>query len=466
MSVRTQKWTALSGVHAPPTRGQTEARGAQKFCAVSFPHRGWCVLVCVYPMYRVPYMNVPVAVPTRDAGLAARPARWCIVTSDNRPRDGTPLSAYWVLHAAINEIYAESHGYGYLYVHLSNRTTPCEYLTKGGSSWRRRDATWCKVPAVAHVLLHGLPSGRQCSNVLYLDSDAHVSNWSLSIDDYLARAKDRGDEALQDDRWQILFSSNYWFEPDSLNTGAWFIRNTASACGLLRFWWGRTQFPNYDVRLPYEIGLEQEVMRRMYVFGRPWGERVRLLPTARFYRRDDYAWRQKGREHSSWAATRAPERSYSHDDFIHHGQKRHARDIAWLVQTLRQAQSSLRRDPGGFDCWCVPDRDSCDASGHIKCRLTPSIETYAQPTLRIGARELGRVFSSSLLMASSCALAQPQPTTIKGFEHYQKCCGTHRAPKNRRPHTFTHLNGTPSTLPRPCWREARWGTRKVEEWAC
>ena len=367
MSVRTQKWTALSGVHAPPTRGQTEARGAQKFCAVSFPHRGWCVLVCVYPMYRVPYMNVPVAVPTRDAGLAARPARWCIVTSDNRPRDGTPLSAYWVLHAAINEIYAESHGYGYLYVHLSNRTTPCEYLTKGGSSWRRRDATWCKVPAVAHVLLHGLPSGRQCSNVLYLDSDAHVSNWSLSIDDYLARAKDRGDEALQDDRWQILFSSNYWFEPDSLNTGAWFIRNTASACGLLRFWWGRTQFPNYDVRLPYEIGLEQEVMRRMYVFGRPWGERVRLLPTARFYRRDDYAWRQKGREHSSWAATRAPERSYSHDDFIHHGQKRHARDIAWLVQTLRQAQSSLRRDPGGFDCWCVPDRDSCDASGHIVC---------------------------------------------------------------------------------------------------
>ena len=36
--------------------------------------------------------------------------------------------------------------------------------------------------AVAHVLLHGTREGRACGSVLYLDSDAHVSNLTMSID--------------------------------------------------------------------------------------------------------------------------------------------------------------------------------------------------------------------------------------------------------------------------------------------
>ena len=179
-------------------------------------------------------------------GIRVPPHRWCIVQSDNRPRD--PLTAYWSLHAAINEVYARSRDYGFVYAHLHNSSSPCEYprsvVDSAGNtrvSWRARAPTWCKVPLLAHVLLHGTSQGgRRCSNILYLDTDAHVSNFALSIDEYLERAKQHGDEALTlDNHWRLLFSSNYWSEPDTLNSGVLFVRNDdvaagREACGLLR----------------------------------------------------------------------------------------------------------------------------------------------------------------------------------------------------------------------------------------
>ena len=199
------------------------------------------------------------------------PHKWCIVTSDDRPRE--PLTAYWALHAAINEVYCTYHDYGFVYVQLAGGVNgSCGYTLQyiyneprpghaATSVWRKRSSTWCKIPAVAHVLLHGTREKRACGNVLYVDSDAHVSNLTMSIDDYLERARRRGDEAVQTHDWEMLFSSNYWFEPDSINSGVWFVRSGPEACGLLRFWWSHTFFPHFDIRLPYEIGLDQEVMR-------------------------------------------------------------------------------------------------------------------------------------------------------------------------------------------------------------
>ena len=67
-------------------------------------------------------------------------------------------------------------------------------------------------------------------------------------------------------------------------------------------------------------------MRRLFLFSRPFGSRIRLLPSARFYRREDHAWAQPGRG-MSWERVGAPESSYRFDDFIHHGMKRHAKDV-------------------------------------------------------------------------------------------------------------------------------------------
>ena len=401
--------------------------------------------------------------------------------SDNRPRD--PLTAYWSLHAAINEVYARSRDYGYVYAHLANSSSPCEYLrsstaSTSGASWRPRAPTWCKVPLLAHVLLHGTQGGRHCSNLLYLDTDAHVANFSLSIDEYLERARLRGDEALTHDddwrsesgphptagssttsRWRLLFSSNYWSEPDTLNSGAFFVRNDREACGLLRFWWSETHFPALDIRSPRE----QEVMNKMHAFSRPWGARVRLLPTARFYRRDDSAWQQESRAATWWSRSGASEANYFEDDFIHHGSKRHPKDTARLVATLADAWASLLGDPSGFQCWCSPDRDSCDAEGQFLC-AKPPVQAVERPMTKFGSRALALVFADPAVQ-SRCPLSEPKPGTPPGFSSHTKCC----AAKHARSNAFTHLNGTrsgaqPRTL---CWRKVRWATRaEAEEWVC
>ena len=131
---------------------------------------------------------------------------WCLVTFDGRSAEGQ--KDYWVRASALNAAYAARHKYGF--IHMQVEGNMCHHTTMG----RRRPA-WCKVPAVARVLLLGI-DGRPCESIMYLDSDAVVTNPSLSIDDYLARARRRGDEALFDDNWLLLFSSDYWFNSDQV----------------------------------------------------------------------------------------------------------------------------------------------------------------------------------------------------------------------------------------------------------
>lgn len=239
---------------------------------------------------------------------------WCIAMSDNRPPSGS-VAQPWQLTAAINALYARRHGYGFVYGQLSGKCL---------NGARARVHAWCKIPVVAHVLLHGV-QGTPCAGVLYLDTDArdrlrtsththararatphrhtgthhtparaqaHVANQALSIDAWLARARARGDEALlpqpgaaEEGRgaWQLLFASNFWFEPDGLNTGVWLARGGLArgqmgaqggqppraesqppgACGILRAWW-EARFPTLDKRTPWEQG----AMTSMHTYSR------------------------------------------------------------------------------------------------------------------------------------------------------------------------------------------------------
>jgi len=129
-------------------------------------------------------------------GRMAPPFQWCVVMSDTRPADA--MTEFWQLTAAINRLYAASHGYGFLRAKLRHNATSspfklasaCSHVAHGP-----RATPWCKIPVVAHAALHGV-LGRRCSSIMYLDSDAYVSNPSLSIEAYLGRARRLGDEAV------------------------------------------------------------------------------------------------------------------------------------------------------------------------------------------------------------------------------------------------------------------------------
>ena len=260
---------------------------------------------------------------------------WCIVMSDTRAlsTEKDPRSV-WSLTARINHAYASLHGYGFAFYQVDGA---CAHLQQGA-----RDASWCKVVALAHALLHGVQN-RRCDRILYLDTDAHVTNETLSVDQYLERARLRGDDALAtgadraDDSWLLLFSSNFWFEPDSINAGVFIVRAgvaTMQSCGLLRRWW--------DARFDAQSHLaEQEPMESMYTqlfagkssapgqtpgqrgddsmttipgvtgaeatqrlaherWHAAWGSQVRLMPTARFFRRSDSQW--SGGGWGAWAS--------------------------------------------------------------------------------------------------------------------------------------------------------------------
>eukprot|EP00965_Chrysotila_dentata_P053749 1783079-Pleurochrysis_carterae.AAC.2 len=103
--------------------------------------------------------------------------------------------------------------------------TACVHEKHGG-----RAAPWCKIPVVAHVLQNGIHA-RRCASVMYLDSDAYFDDATVSIDEYFARARRLGDDAVNElgANWHLLFSSNAPFQPDGLCTAVFWVRNTQQA---------------------------------------------------------------------------------------------------------------------------------------------------------------------------------------------------------------------------------------------
>lgn len=188
-------------------------------------------------------------------------ARWCVVTSEGRSENVPVMRNYLLSIAAANHDYAQRHSYLFRYAQLSENRCPHPRLG-------RRVAAWCKILVVADVLLNGI-DGQRCHSILYLDSDAVLSNASLSIDGWLERARERRDEALLlDNDWRVLLSSNYWFDPDEANTGVFLLRASGQAgreaCGILRRWWdGR--WSTFHMNRPWE----QVPMAKMLSFVHP-----------------------------------------------------------------------------------------------------------------------------------------------------------------------------------------------------
>lgn len=319
--------------------------------------------------------SISTTKPYTHAGLL--PYRWCIVTTDDRSR--VPLTTYWSLHAAVNEVYAYAHGYGFVYVQQRDGVDGTEAQRDGGG----------RLSAVAQVLLHGTPAGRKCLNVLYLDPDAHVANFELSIDGYIERARSRGDDGLaKGGDWKVLFASDYWLERNSFSTGAFFIRNhLVSICLLWR--WRRESHRRDRQRFPH-ARREIEAIRRLVRLNasQPQDLPVRVLPTARFRRRDDHAWSGP----LAWARSAAAVRNetYRYDDFVHAGVKRHPRDVAKLIETLATAWRALLGNTQGFACKCVPDRETCNAT--VQCQpAPPQKSSYQWTTHHMDALSLSQV---------------------------------------------------------------------------
>ena len=75
-----------------------------------------------------------------------------IVMADNRaPSSSTPT--YPALAFALNALYACGHGYDLLYYRMASPT--CAHPLQGA-----RDASYCKMPAIAACLLYTSPSPR------------------------------------------------------------------------------------------------------------------------------------------------------------------------------------------------------------------------------------------------------------------------------------------------------------------
>ena len=86
----------------------------------------------------------------------------------------------------------------------------------------------------------------------------------MSLEEYLEHGRSLGDEALIDDDWSLLFTSN------------------AHSCGILRNWWD-ADWPDKS-RWSWEQGAMAD---GVHLYNRAYGARVRVLPTSHTWRAED-----------------------------------------------------------------------------------------------------------------------------------------------------------------------------------
>jgi hypothetical protein len=343
---------------------------------------------------------------------------WCLVMMDGRPhaRVDSRLADHKVrspleLVARINEIYAKIHGYALLLAELE--VNDCT-VDKGSP----RAASWCKIPVLASVLLHGIDS-RACANVMFLDSDAYVETLSVSVDEYLRALEQRGDESLStDSNWEVLFSSGSWFIPDDVCAGVLWLRGSSSACGFLRRWWTFSSHW-HSVRRPWE----NHAASQMYLWNRPFGDMVRLAPSTNFYRRGDAEWGVNPKYSLCGKSGCEPDplAPYREDHFIHHGVK--------SSPPLRPVLAAARVYAG--------ERVGMPPPG--------ALATF---TRRFKLAELGAIFDAS---GDRCPPLAARDGVAKGWNSSRTCCGK----TTRLFASQTFLNGTRSPVPRPCWQPSR-----------
>ena len=320
-----------------------------------------------------------------------------------------------------NQRYARCHRYGFAYVHHASGFMGCSHATRG-----RLSPYWCKIAAMAHVLLHGI-NGRACDNLVFLDSDVHLVNSSMSLDAYLDRARAIGDEALSDDAWQMLFTSNAPHVPSGLCTGIFFVRRTADACGILRNWW------NVDWTDTAKWAWEQGAMAEgVHAYHRAYGARVRVMPTSRSWHLNEIP---KLRKSAHCAKMAAP-----HDPLFHH-----------RCQSITGAR---KQDTHGN---CAPPATSAD-NIYVPLQATCRARARTSKAHVISLADAGAVFPEE--HDARCPPAAPRRgVVLSTFMSDKLCCrGGVLHP------SLTSLNGSQSAARRPCWEAAPNANR--ERWTC
>ena len=349
---------------------------------------------------------------------------WCIVESEDRPRadDRKGTSSYWQAAADRNERYARCHGYGFAYVEHTGgqHGKGCSHSVRGNLS-----PYWCKIPAVAHVLQHGI-NGRRCNRVVFLDSDVQIVNYSMSLDAYLEHGRSLGDEALIDDDWSLLFTSNAPHVNAGLCTGIFFARSKSDSCGILRNWWD-ANWPDKS-RWSWEQGAMAD---GVHLYNRAYGARVRVLPTSHTWRAEDIP---------KLKAFTPPDRR---DPLFYH--------------RCSPTTGARSKDSGN----CAPPTTAPDAA---------ALHGYCSRDLSSARAEVALVKLPSAAMVfdeekslERCPAAIPRPgVTSASFMNARTCCNG----SPLRP-SLTHLDGTavaPGLHRRPCWSSATVSAN--EEWTC
>ena len=382
--------------------------------------------------------------------------RWCVVMSDNRPPSDLPSADSCTAFA-----YARHHGYGFVYTrwvggsanpHSAKQTSARPAgdrptarprasggvlpLGNTGCIHPRRGALspyWCKIPAVAHAMLHGVEH-RPCERLVYLDTDVRIINRSLSLDAYFDRARRLRDEALQDDMWHLLFTSNAPHVHSGLCTGLFFVRNGPTACGILRNWFD-ADWPDKPLPWSFEQGAMAE---GVHAYHRAYGDAVRLMPTSTTWRWEEIP-----------KLAPMPWRASPSDALFHHRCRR----------------------VGSSDENCLPSREDVPAPSR-SCEMRDATDGDGSRGRAVDAvmrllHASEQVFAPYPSDHGACPVATPRIGVRRGdFMSAATCC---RHGKRLAPSRY-HLNGSRSPTPRPCWSSIRISARDQrwtdETWTC
>ena len=103
--------------------------------------------------------------------MVEMPLSWCVLMADSRPYATSRPLQDWQQVARVNEHYASIHGSGFAYSQVGAGVSwdgkpkdapACVHPDRGS-----RSAAWCKIPAIARVLLHGIGGRPRAVKALY-----------------------------------------------------------------------------------------------------------------------------------------------------------------------------------------------------------------------------------------------------------------------------------------------------------
>ena len=181
--------------------------------------------------------------------------------------------AYWWQTAALNSVWARTHGYDYLISCAGHSSNGCTH----SDSQEKRSPCWCKIIVLADVLESGKYDG-----ILFMDSDATWKDPKLGIFEGLIRPfafEWVRTNHLSEQEPVIFFGCNSPWDHGGLrwnfsapyaasgsaNVGVMLLRNKSRAREMLRYWWhARAGWAQPYDRRTRGIFPEQDVLWRMW----------------------------------------------------------------------------------------------------------------------------------------------------------------------------------------------------------